>query len=483
MLTRKINPHSSKPIYGFLHWSEESHIEQREINSFISLGRDKDNMVFLNDDFVSRRHCRIQKKENEGFVLLDMNSRNGTFLNGNRIFKAVLKNNDRIQIGKKEFTFSFERFEPHWNMHTRSKNETWKKQLDNIPNMAKSQMPVLIYGPSGTGKEMLAKLIHRYSQRSTGPMVSVNCSALSESLVESEFFGHIKGSYTGALTSRKGAFVAASGGSLFLDEIGDLPLNLQPKLLRAIEYQEIKPVGSDKTIKTDVRIIAATHQNLSLKIKQNTFRKDLYFRLHVLSVTPPALKDRMEDFEDLLNFFCAEYHTGFSSMALIMLKQYGWPGNIRELKNTVARAKALYPGGAITKEQIPSLMDMTPEMHTIQTGRSLATENLMRPKTPPPNAPAIKKTEVKETKETQVKQKQEIKDLEIFKNTVKDSQPEYKTRYFMKQVEKDILIRYLTLHNGNQRKICQALNIPRSTLCGRLKRHQLIPKDFQAIKP
>ncbi len=463
MLTQKLIKKQVNPVYGFLHWSEDSHIEQREINSFISLGRDKENIIFLNDDFVSRRHCRIQKKDNEGFLLLDMNSRNGTFLNGNRVFKALLNNNDRIQIGKKEFTFSFERFEPHWNMHTRSKNLQWKKQLDNLPNIAASSLPVLILGPTGTGKEILAKLIHRYSHRSAEPIISVNCSALSESLVESEFFGHIKGSYTGALTNRKGAFLAASGGSLFLDEIGDLPLNLQPKLLRAIEYQEIKPVGSDQTIKTNVRIIAATHQNLPLKITQNAFRSDLYFRLHVLSLTPPALKDRMEDFEDLLNFFCAEYHTGFSTTASARLKQYNWPGNIRELKNTVARARALYPGKAIQPSQIPYLLEAP--SYSIQQETNIEHKNIIQ---------QLDKVEIPD----------DIKSANDSETLTQEEQAIPKGRrrkgYFMEKIEKNILVKYLTFHNGNQAKVSKALGIPRSTLSTRLKQYSIKAKGFKS---
>ncbi|MYE07908.1 MAG: FHA domain-containing protein [Oligoflexia bacterium] len=426
MLTQKIRTKENKQSYGFLRWSENSHIEQREITSFISIGRDTENIITLDDPCISRRHCRIQKKENEGFILQDMDSRNGTFLNNNRVIKALLKNNDRIQIGNKEFTFSFERFDNHWHIHTKSKNPDWNQQLETLSNMAKSNMPVLITGPSGTGKEMLAKLIHRYSHRSKNPMISINCSALSESLIESEFFGHVKGSYTGALNSRKGAFMAAKGGSLFLDEIGDLPLHLQPKLLRALEYQEIKAVGSDYVTKTDVRIIAATHQSLAAKVAQNTFRSDLYFRLHVLSLSPPHLRDRMEDFDDLLHFFCNEYNISFSPKAIGLLKQHPWPGNIRELKNTVARAKALFSGTVVATDKIKQLL-YTPIL-------------------------------------TMEKQTEAFKALQM---------------PVIKKIEKDLIIKAMTLHSGNQKKVAAELQLPKSTLSEKIRKYDINPKEYK----
>lgn len=426
MLTQKIRTKENKQSYGFLRWSENSHIEQREITSFISIGRDKENIIVLDDHFTSRRHCRIQRKENEGFILQDMNSRNGTFLNGGRVFKALLKNNDRIQLGNKEFIFSFERFDNHWSIHTKSKNPDWNRQLKSLPDIARSNMPVLITGPSGTGKEMLAKLIHRYSHRSKGPMISINCSSLSESLIESEFFGHIKGSYTGALNDRKGAFMAAKGGSLFLDEIGDLPLHLQPKLLRALEYQEIKAVGSDYVKKTDIRIIAATHQDLKTKVAQNTFRSDLYFRLDVLNLSPPHLRNRMEDFDDLLNFFCHEYNMSFSEKAIHLLKQHSWPGNIRELKNTVARAKALFPGTVVKEDKIKQL--------------------LYTPILPP-------RTNIETFKELQMP--------------------------VIKKIEKDLILKTMILYRGNQKKVAEELGLPQSTLSERIKKYGINPKEYK----
>ena len=229
--------------------------------------------------------------------------------------------------------------------------------LSCVPHIAKSKYPILLLGPSGTGKDVLARLIHRRSPVSSGPLVSVNCSALTETLIESELFGHRKGSYTGASCNRKGAFMASSGGTLFLDEIGDLPLSLQPKLLRAIEYQEIKPVGADEPVKTDARIIAATHQNLKEKVEKGTFRRDLYYRLNVVSFTVPPLRDRMEDFEPLLKSFLSDYGVTFSNEAIKVFKSYSWQGNIRELKNTVARAGALFSGEVIDRQKALMVID------------------------------------------------------------------------------------------------------------------------------
>ena len=429
MLTQKLRTKLSGQSYGFLRWSEGPQVKQKEIDSFISIGRGKENLITLDDDFASRRHCRIQKQDGTGFVLQDMNSRNGTFLNGSRVFRALLKNNDRIQLGKRTFTFSFERFDDHWNIHTESKNPVWSRQLKSLPDMAKSNMPVLITGPSGTGKEMLAKLIHRYSHRSEGPMVSINCSALSESLIESEFFGHVKGSYTGALTSRQGAFMSAKGGSLFLDEIGDLPVHLQPKLLRALEYQEIRPVGSDKVTKTDVRIISATHQDLKLKVAHGAFRSDLFFRLYVLNLSPPFLKDRMEDFRDLLDFFSNEYNISFSSKAVRALRQHSWPGNIRELKNTVARAKALFAGSIVEEKDVKTLL-----------------------------YPSVLRCT------TAIEEEKEESEVSI---------------PAIKKVERDCILKTLILYKGNQKRVAEELGLAPSTLSAKIRRYCIRFKDYK----
>ena len=339
-------------FHGFL----KPPLNKGEINQFISIGRDAGQMVILNDPFISRRHARIEKKRDH-YILKDMSSRNGVFLNGNKVFSALLKDQDCIRVGKTEFTFSSKRFQHSRQTFNHSLNPLWNKQLARIPALAQTDFPVLILGPSGSGKEHLAQKIHSQSLRSTEPYVSVNCSALTETLAESEFFGHLKGSYTGANQDRLGAFRSAHKGTLFLDEIGDLPLCLQPKLLRALESKEIKPVGSDQSIKIDVRIVAATHQSLQLKVLDKTFREDLYFRLRVLELNPPALVNRMEDFENILKVLSTEFRVSFSSSAIEALKEHQWPGNIRELRNTVVRAKALFPNKILTAEDVKEIID------------------------------------------------------------------------------------------------------------------------------
>ena len=358
MLTKKIKEAQNSLPQAFLYWKKENGMEQTEVKNFLSIGREKANLLVLNDTFVSRSHARIEKKAEKGLYLLrDMNSQNGVFLNGSRIHQAILNNNDNIQIGKTQFTFSFERYNHKWKMISQSHNKKWNETLSRIPHLALSDAPVLILGPSGSGKELVAQMIHNYSKRCRENMVSINCSALTENLVESELFGHKRGSYTGSIGDRKGAFLTASKGTLFMDEIGDLPLPLQPKLLRAIEYKEVKPIGSDLTFKTDVRMISATHQDLKSKAEKNEFRKDLYFRLNVVTITIPALCDRMEDFEPLFKYFCLIYGVTFSREALSTLKSYHWPGNIRELKNIVERAKALFPSEALDKEKTIMILD------------------------------------------------------------------------------------------------------------------------------
>lgn len=378
MTTCNLNAPISSDV-GFLTWKDAARAQNIEIGEFLTIGRELSNHIVLEDTFTSSRHARIERKPN-GFTLRDMRSRNGTFINGARIIEAQLTDGDRVRIGQTDLTFNCRKPDDQQPILMSSKNAAWKAQLEKLPNIASAPFPVLLTGPSGTGKDLLAQHIHRLSARKNGPFVSVNCSALSESLVESELFGHVRGSYTGATGDRKGAFEAARGGTLFLDEIGDLPLSLQPKLLRALENNQIRPVGSDKSVETDVRIVTATHHDLKRLVCEEKFRADLYYRLHVIQVQAPSLHDRPEDFEDLFYSFAKTLRVRFSHAAIQKLKKHSWPGNIRELKNCLARAKAFWGNREVEDGDIDLLLDVMPtygpasEAEGFKAGRSIIKE-------------------------------------------------------------------------------------------------------------
>ena len=235
-------------------------------------------------------------------------------------------------------------------------NSAMAALLDTAKRAANSEATVLIAGESGTGKEVLARLIHQHSPRAQGPMVAVNCAAIPENLLESELFGHVKGAFTGAVSSRKGRFQSPAGGTLFLDEIGELRLDLQAKLLRAIQERVVAPVGAEQPEAVDVRLIAASNRDLYAAIGQGTFREDLYYRLGVILLHLPPLRERREDIPGLVAHFLlkvgAPAGVRFSAGALARLKAHPWPGNIRELQNIVERAVILRKGLLIEADEL-----------------------------------------------------------------------------------------------------------------------------------
>jgi len=235
-----------------------------------------------------------------------------------------------------------------WRQGLISQSTIMEELLSKVQLIAGSMSSVLIRGESGTGKELLAVAIHKAGNRADKPFIPVNCSAIPEALMESELFGHVRGSFTGATKNHPGLFMAAQRGTLFLDEIGDMPQHLQVKLLRVLQERIIRPVGSTKDIPIDVRIISATHQNLENAIKQKTFREDLYYRLNVVMLELPPLRDRREDIPLLVNHFILILNqqnerqiTGFSPDAMNILLEAAWPGNVRQLFNVVEQATAL----------------------------------------------------------------------------------------------------------------------------------------------
>ncbi len=235
-----------------------------------------------------------------------------------------------------------------------------KKVLATALKVAKSCASVLITGETGTGKELIARFIHRYSPRKDKPFIPVNVAAIPETLIESELFGHVKGAFTGAVKDRKGYFQMADGGTIFLDEIGELPLNLQPKLLRVLQEGEFFPVGSSKPVKVDIRVIAATNKNLEEEVKKGNFREDLYYRLNVIHIHIKPLRERREDIPYLLDYFLKKFSQkegkkihGFTREAYEALIRYDYPGNVRELENIVERAVVMSQGDLITTDDLP----------------------------------------------------------------------------------------------------------------------------------
>ncbi len=392
-----------------------------ELSNFINLGRGEANEISIADPFVSREHARIDRLPNGHFKISDLKSQNGTYVNGNRILEVFLRPGDRIRLGERQYLFCKD--QPNQEI-LKSENHFFQKQLSTLSTFAKTDISVLLTGESGTGKELIAKSIHNNSKRKNGPFLSINCSALSGNIIESELFGHKKGSFTDAHSDRKGAFEEARFGTLVLDEIGDLPIDLQPKLLRALENQEIRPVGSDKIIKTDVRIIASTHKDLAKLVEEKLFRTDLFYRLNVIRFHIPPLRERMEDFESLLYSFAREMRVRFSHYAILELKNHSWPGNIRELRNTVSRASAYYGNSLVQAEDVEPLVDSWEE----------------RP------------------------------------NSNSNSRSGYSV---LKEMEKQMILDRLQKNSYNQRKTAIDLGIPKSTLHDKLKSFGINVKELK----
>jgi two-component system response regulator GlrR len=251
-----------------------------------------------------------------------------------------------------------------WRSELITRSSAMEDLLAQARRVAASDASVCIFGQSGTGKELLARAIHRASPRAEAPFIAVNCGAIPEGLLESELFGHKKGSFTGAISDRRGLFQAAQGGTLFLDEVGDMPLPLQVKLLRALEERKIRPVGSHENFDVDVRVVSATHRKLEERIASGEFREDLYYRLNVVKLYIPSLAERREDIPLLGNHFLTRLaeryrrgHLAFSPEAMELLVSAPWPGNVRQLLNVVEQAVALAPTEVIPESLVRQALD------------------------------------------------------------------------------------------------------------------------------
>ena len=301
----------------------------------------------LTDTTVSRYHLELQPSGG-GVRAKDLESTNGTYLAGARIEAVTVDAGARLELGATVLRVELVEEDlgeapAHRASFGRAVGESlvMRRLFGMLEKAAKSEASVVLLGETGTGKELLAEGLHLESKRKDGPFVVVDCSALSPGLIESELFGHVKGAFTDARGDRPGAFQQADGGTLFLDEVGELPLEQQPKLLRVLEAGTVKAVGDDKPRQVNVRIVAATHADLEDAVKQGRFRQDLYFRLAVVTVWVPALRERIDDLPLLCRQFLAQQGRPDFELPpalLAQLRSHGWPGNVRELRNTVDRA-------------------------------------------------------------------------------------------------------------------------------------------------
>ena len=333
--------------------------------------------INLYHNSVSRLHAQLECRDGD-WILTDLDSKNGTFVNRAVIRRHRLMDGDVIRFGR--VTLRFEAVETDVSPDAPTgamtmdemtairdrlrftslvgRSESLRQAMQMAARAAKSKATVLVLGESGTGKELFSRFIYSESDRRKGKFLAVNCGALSESLQDSTLFGHEKGAFTGADRQRKGMFEEADGGTLFLDEVGELTSDSQTKLLRVLQEGEIMRLGSMDTIKVDVRLICATNRNLAKMVEEGKFRQDLYYRLNVIKIRLPPLRDRREDIPDLVNHFAAKYGgetaKPFSPEAMAALTAYGWPGNIRELQNVVESASIMAMGAEIELGDLPA---------------------------------------------------------------------------------------------------------------------------------
>jgi DNA-binding NtrC family response regulator len=312
----------------------------------LTVGKAPVNDVVLSDPYVSSRHLRIEPRGGR-WHLADLGSSNGTLLGGARVERAELPFGLPLRLGDSELVLEppvvSDAARPSSFEQMVSRDPGMRRVFELVERVAPSDAAVTILGDTGTGKELVARALHARSPRAAAPFIPVNCSAIAETLIESELFGHEKGAFSGAERLRKGAFEEAHGGTIFLDEIGELPVDLQAKLLRTLELGEVKRVGASRPITVNVRVVAATHRDLRAQVRAGRFREDLFYRLCVVPITVPPLRQRRGDVRLLAEtFLSASAPRGlalrWSEEALAQLEGYDWPGNVRQLRNVVQRA-------------------------------------------------------------------------------------------------------------------------------------------------
>lgn len=341
-------------------------------NQEVYFGSSPDCEMRLTDKTVSRRHLKAVLQDNKA-ILIDQGSTNGTFIHGSRFKEIAIGHGAEFKLGRTVIKYLPEEEvvepepSPDQAFGQLIGGDTKLRQLFKLmSDIAPTDATCLIEGETGTGKELIAEEIHNHSNRRNGPFVVFDCGSVPRELIESALFGHLKGSFTGAVTDRKGAFAEAHGGTIFLDEIGEMAIDLQPSLLRVLDKRAIRRVGSNTYDQIDVRVVAATNRDLRHEVQEKKFREDLYYRLAVIRVSVPPLRERGNDIPVLVQHFMERFSTnrplGITPEDMQTLRRYGWPGNVRELRNAIERACLLANGDYISLDDALQHDDAAPAM-------------------------------------------------------------------------------------------------------------------------
>ncbi len=330
--------------------------------------------LVLTDKTISRRHLQATVGGDGGVLLKDLESTNGSFIQGSRFREITIGYGAEFKFGRTVVKYMPEEevvepeISPSPNFGSLMGQDAKMRRLFALlTDIASTDATVIIEGETGTGKELVAEEIHNHSPRSKGPFIVFDCGAVPRDLIESALFGHVKGSFTGAVSDRLGAFAEANGGTIFLDEIGELSLELQPALLRVLDKRAVRRVGGNQYENVDVRVLAATNRDLREEVARKAFREDLYYRLAVIRITLPPLRERGLDIPYLTNFFVNRFSVEGSPLdvppdELAQLQRHSWPGNVRELRNVIERACVLSRGGAINLDDAFQTADNSPSL-------------------------------------------------------------------------------------------------------------------------
>ncbi len=415
----------------------------------VRIGAAPDNDVVLSDRAVSRRHAEIQMTPN-GLLLRDLGSTNGTFINGVRITEAYIPPDAECRLGYSYLTI---------RQHTEERkvavprqdhlgelvgsSERMRELYGLIRAVASTPTTVHLHGESGAGKELVARTLHTFSGR-PGSLVVFDASVADPEMVRNDLFGHIKGAFTGATGSREGAFRQAHTGTLFIDEIGELPLDLQPRLLRVLETREVTPIGSDKSTRVDVRVITATHRDLEAMVKSGAFRADLFYRLSVVPISVPALREMREDIPLIARHLCQrlQLNCRLSAAAISAMQDYSWPGNVRELRNALERAAIMCGEREIQPEDLR--LSKTSSAVSVAVPAAAPLAAVTQPKSAEPVAAPASAADA---------------------------------RTHLKGMERQMILDALSRNQNNKAAVARELGIPLSTLKRRLKEYRIGDDD------